>query len=211
MDDKTLKTGTTTVGIVCKDAVVLAADMRATVGNLIADNSVDKVLSINDNMAVAISGSVASIQMLVKYMQSELKLLKIRTGREPTAKEGANLLRNWVYGLIRRPSMMRDIAHFIFAGQDKHGFHLYEIFPDGTLMHEEHYKAGGSGMVFALGVLESKFKPGMSRDEGIALAQECIDVAIQRDSASGNGVNIFVIDKDGARKVLTKKVNTHLQ
>ncbi|MCA9478402.1 MAG: proteasome subunit beta, partial [Nanoarchaeota archaeon] len=69
----------------------------------------------------------------------------------------------------------------------------------------------GSGMMFVLGVLESKFKPNMSREEGLALAEECIDVAIQRDSGSGNGVNIFVIDNEGVRKVITKRVNTHLQ
>jgi proteasome beta subunit len=211
LDNKTLKTGTTTVGIVCKDSVILAADMRATVGNLIADTGIDKVLSINEDIAVAISGNVSSIQMLVKYMQSELKLLTIKTGRKPTAKEAANLLRNWVYGLIRRPSMMSEVAHFIFAGKDKHGTHLYEIFPDGTLLQEKDYKAGGSGMMYALGVLETRFKPGLSTQEGIELAEKCISAAIQRDSASGNGVNIFVIDKDGARKVLTKTVNTHFQ
>ena len=205
------KTGTTTVGIVCKDCIVLAADMRATVGHMIGEKETDKVLPINDRMLVTTAGMASTLQVLVKHLQSQLKLKEIKSSRETTVKEAVNLLRNWVYSIIRTPSMVPDITHFLFAGVDNYGVHLYEIFPDGCLNQEPAYKASGSGSVFALGVLESKYKEGMTQEEGVKLAEECVDVAIQRDSASGNGVNIFVVNKEGARKVLTKRVNTHLQ
>ena len=205
------KTGTTTVGLVCKDCIVLAADMRMTVGHMIDQGNIDKVIKINDNLALTIAGNVSSIQVLIKYLQSEINLREIRTGRAVTTKEAANLLRNWVYGLIRSPTAMPEIAHFIMAGSDKHGNHLYDIFPDGSLLKLDSYKSSGSGSMFVYGVLESSYKENMSQEEGIKLAEKCIDVAIQKDSASGNGINVFVIDAKGVRKVLTKKVNTHLQ
>lgn len=206
-----LKTGTTTVGLVCKDCVILAADMRATAGSLIVNGDIDKVLPVTDNMALTMSGSVSSIQMLVKYLRSELELRTIQLGRDSTVKEAATLLSTWVYGLLRKPSMMPDVAHLLFAGFDKHGVHLYDIFPDGSLTKETNYVASGSGSVYAYGVLESQYKQGLSQQEGIELAEKVIDAAIQRDTASGNGINVFAIDANGVKKVLTKKVNTHLQ
>lgn len=206
-----VKTGTTTVGIVCKDCVVLAADTRATMGNFIADANVDKVLPISDSMAITIAGTASSAQIIAKHIQSELKLQSIKSGRDPTVKEAANLLRNWTYGLIRRPSMVPDVAHIILAGQDKYGVHLYEIGADGFLGKDDKYRVSGSGTFLVLGVLETKYKEGMTQAEGIKLAEECVDTAIQRDAASGNGINVFVIDQNGVKKVLSKRVNTHLQ
>lgn len=204
-------TGTTTVGIKCKDSVVLAADMRMTVGHMIEGPEAEKVIVINDKLALTIAGSVASIQVMVKHLQSQLKLLKIQLGRETTVKEAANLLRNWVFSMIRQPSMMQDIQHFILSGVDKHGVHLYDIFPDGSLTEITTYKCSGSGSVFAIGFMEDQYKENMNQEDGVKLAERAIDIAIQKDSASGNGVNIYVVNKEGVKKVLTKKVNTHLQ
>ena len=205
------KTGTTTLGLVCKDCVVLAADMRATVGSMIDQTDIDKVFKIADNLALTMAGNVASIQMLIKHLQSEIKLREIRTGRTITVKESVNMLRNWVYGIIRQPSMMPEIAHFLFAGSDNYGTHLYDIFPDGSLMPISDYKSSGSGSVFAYGVLESQYKKDMTEKEGINLAVTAIDVAMKKDSGSGNGINVFVVDKSGVRKVLSKTVNNTLE
>lgn len=210
-DSQILKTGTTTVGLVCKDCIVLAADTRATAGSLIVNNDIDKVLEVTSHMALTMAGNVSSIQMLVKYLRSELELRQIQLGRPSTVKEAATMLSTWVYGLIRRPAMMPEVAHLLFAGADKHGVHLYDIFPDGSLTKEKDYIASGSGSVFAYGVLETHYKKDMSEEEGIKLAEKVIDAAIQRDTASGNGVNIFVISSDGVKKALTKRVNTHFQ
>lgn len=210
-EEHLMKTGTTTIGIACKNCIILAADTRATMGNLIADKMIDKVIPIGDKMALTTAGSVSGIQMLVKYIQSELRLKKVKSGREPTVKEAANLLRNWVYGLIRRPSMIPDITHFLFAGADNQGVHLYNVAPDGSLFEEKEYSFSGSGSTFALGVLENDYKKGMTQEQGVALAEKCINTAIQRDSASGNGINVFVVDAQGVRKVLSKRVNTNLQ
>lgn len=200
-------TGTTTLGMKYKDGIVLAADMRMSIGGFIDNDTFDKIVPINDNMALTVAGSVSGVQLMVKYLKSELKLRQIKTGRESTTKECANLLRNYVFSMVQTPFT----GHFLMAGSDSYGNHLYDVFPDGSLNEVENYKVSGSGMFFAHGVLQSKFKKDMSEAEAIKLAEEVIDVAIQRDSHSGDGLNVYVVNKNGVKKVLTKKVNTHLQ
>ncbi len=209
MEEK-LKTGTTTVGIVCKDCVILAADKRATAGNLIVYKQVKKVIPINERIAVTVAGSVSDIQLLIKYLKAELKLKELRTNRESTVKEAANLLAGIVYGGVR--NFIPSITHFLIAGKDKEGVHLYDIFPDGSINEVEDFVSSGSGSVFALGVLEANYKQGLSEEEGITLAKKAINAALQRDTASGQGINITVIDKkEGVREVMEELINTKIE
>jgi proteasome beta subunit len=204
---ESLKTGTTTLGIVCKDCVVLAADKRATAGNLIADKTTLKVRKVAPHLAVTTAGSVSDLQLLVKYLEAELKIKQIRSGHEATVRESANLLGNWVYGLIRSSGGM---THFVVGGFDEKA-RLFDVFMDGSVMEQQDYVTSGSGSVFALGVLESQYKPGMTQEEGVQLAIKAASAALARDSASGNGLDVFVIDKAGARQVAAKVVNGALQ
>jgi proteasome beta subunit len=212
MDDSYKKTGTTTIGIICKDAVILAADKRATAGNMIVGKDMEKVLEITPNMALTTAGVVSDIQLLVKYLRAELKLKDIRTGRKTTVKEAANYLARMNYENIRSSNM--GICHFLFAGfDDVNGSQLFDVYPDGSLTSiskEQGFMASGSGSVFALGLLEDGWKKDMNQEQGIDLAIRAVNVALQRDSASGEGVDVTVIDKKGQRKV-QKLLNTRLQ
>jgi proteasome beta subunit len=204
--DRMIKTGTTTLGIVCKDGVVLAADMRATAGNFISNKNTEKVFPIADNLAITIAGLVSDAQLLSKIIKSEVKLKQIRLKDEVSVKEAANLLAGMSYDNIRRPSMVAGIVGFLMAGFDKSGAHLYEIGVDGSIFEQETFCSDGSGSVFAYGVLESHYKNDMSVSEGIELAKKSLKTAISRDSASGDGFNILVIDKNGVKKVHTQKL-----
>lgn len=201
-----MKTGTTTIGIVCKDSVVLAADMRATAGNLIASKRIDKVLPVTDHIAVTTAGAVSDLQLLYKYLQTELKLKQIRDGREPSVREGANLLRHWVYNLIRR---QYGVVHFLVGGYDN-APRLFDIYPDGSISELDDYIASGSGSVFALGVLENRYRAGLSQDDAVQLAIDAMNSSLARDSASGNGINVYVINKDGYEKVFSQEISTQL-
>ena len=165
-DENRMKTGTTTLALKCKDCIVLAADKRATAGNLIANKWVDKIFKIEDNMALTTAGTVSDVQLLLKLIQAELRLKRLRTGKKVPVKEAANLLAGMVYSNIRKFSAIPGISHFIFAGRDESGFHIYDIYPDGSISEAEDYLASGSGSVFAFGVLETLYAPGMSVDEG---------------------------------------------
>ena len=212
VDDKELmKTGTTTLALQCKDGVVLAADKRATSGYLISHKKFDKIISITDNIAVTVAGTVSDVQLLAKYIKAELKLKDIRTYRESSVKEAANLLSMMVYNNIRKLSLIPGISHFIIGGKDESGFHIYDLAPDGSIIEVDDYTTSGSGSVMVYGVLETMYKKNMSVEEGIKLAAKSINAAIQRDIASGNGINIFTITKDGVKNVVSKDIETKIE
>jgi proteasome beta subunit len=206
-----LKTGTTTVGIVCKDGIVLAADKRSTAGHMIANTRVTKVSEITKFTGSTMSGLVSDAQLLTKIAKAESALIKIRKQREPKVKEVASIMASLSYNNIRQ-SMIQGIVGFMVGGCDDTGFHLYDVGIDGSLSEYTTYWSTGSGSLFAMGVLESKYKEGMTVEEGIKLAFESVNVAMQKDSASGNGIDVIKITKDkGFEHVLTKILNTKLE
>ncbi len=211
MNERELKTGTTTIGLVCKDGLVLAADKRATSGYLIAWKKFDKVISITNTIAVTVAGTVSDVQLLVKYLKAELKLKDLRTGRETTVKEAASLLTNFIYNNIRKFSIIPGISHFIVGGVDSTGFHLYDLSPDGSIVEIDDYISSGSGSVMVFGVLETLYKKGLTVEEGVKLAAKGINAAVQRDIASGNGIDIVTITKDGVKKVFSKEIESRIE
>ncbi len=204
--EEIMKTGTTTVGIVAKDSVILAADKRATAGYMIAGKKVDKVVQVADNMAITTAGSVSDIQLIVKIIRAELNLRKLRTSRDNNVKEAANMVAGIVYANIRRFSAIPGIVHFLFAGYDEEGAHLFDIYPDGSITEIDDFVTSGSGGSFAFGVLDSQHKPDMKETEAVDLAIKCVNSAVQRDAASGDGVDVFVINKAGVKKAFTKEI-----
>jgi proteasome beta subunit len=202
-----LKTGTTTVAIIAKDCVIMAADRRATAGTMIADKTVDKVKPVTKYIVVTTAGSVSDLQLLFKYLSAELKIKHIRGGREPTIREAANLLSSWVYHLIRSSG---GVAHFLIGGYDD-APKLFDVFPDGSLMEQNEYVTSGSGSVFALGVLEAQYKKNMTQEEGVQLIIRAMNASLARDSASGNGIDVYVIDKSGNKRVFSKATNSAVE
>ena len=199
-----IKTGTTTLGIVCSDGLVIAADKRTTLGGqLIVDKKSEKVVPIVDNIVITTAGMASTTDRLAKLVRAELKLLEVKTNRKVTVKETANLLTNFNYWGIRQIGEW-EIAAFIVGGKDTAGYHLYEVSPDGTLTERDDYASTGSGMVFVWPILESKWKKGITVHEGIRLAAEAINASQLRDTASGSGFDIYTITAEGLKKVITK-------
>jgi len=205
-----LKTGTTTIGILCKDGVVLAADRRATMGNIIADKKAQKIHQIADEIAMTIAGTVSDAQLLIKLIQSEVRLKKVRTRKSSVVKEVANLASRMVYNNIRQMSMIPGMTHFLMGGKDIHGFHLYDIFVDGSITKCEDYISSGSGSISAYGVLETLYKKDISVDDAVKLAVKCLNAALQRDSASGSGYDVITITDKGFTKALAEEIDTKL-
>jgi proteasome beta subunit len=210
ISDKVQK-GTTTVGIVCKEGIVLAADKRASAGYMIANKDVDKIHKITDEIAVTMAGLVSDAQLIVKLARAELRLKKIRNRKISSVKEAANMVAGILYQNIRKFSTVPGIVSFLLAGKDRHGFGLYELGVDGSLSHISRFCSTGSGSMMAYGVLESTYQEGMLVKDGIDVAMKCINAAMQRDMATGEGVDVFVINAEGARKVVGKKVVSELK
>lgn len=207
LEKSIVKTGTTTLGLVCKDGIVLAADKRATLGGLfISHKRVDKLLPITDKIYVTTAGSVSDIQLLIKLTKAEIRLKKLRTKMEPSVKEITNLFGMLVYENIRKFSTILGITAFLVGGVDDKGFWLYDIGPDGSALEHKDFVSTGSGMVVAYGVLEDSYREGVSIDDGVKLAVKSINAAMQRDTPTGSGIDVVVIDKNGARKVVEEEV-----
>jgi proteasome beta subunit len=194
-----LKTGTTILGIVCKDGVVMAADKRGTAGGIILAKNEEKVFPINDYLVMAGCGIGAEIQKVPKLLAAELKLKELRSKIRPSVKDSINLLSN-----IR----LSGQSAFLLGGFDEDGkVSLYSSDPVGHILRVEDYDANfGSGMPYVYGLLERQYKKGISVEEGVKLAIEALKSSTQRDMASGNGIDVFTITKSGIKKVVSQEI-----
>lgn len=190
------KTGTTTVGLVCRDGVVLAAEKKSTMGYLVANKETEKIYQLDDHIAMTIAGLSADGQALARYMKAELKLYSIENQRKISIKSAATLLSNILHGSKFYPFYVQ----LIIAGFDSTGPSIYDLDPVGGAEEEKKFFSTGSGSPMALGVLEDSFKDGMSLEEGSRLAVRAIKAAIERDIASGGkAIDVAVITKDGIK------------
>jgi len=203
-----LKTGTTILGIVCKDGVVMAADRQSTAGTIVMNKDSQKIKEINNYLLFAGTGMVSDIQRSVKLAGAELRLKELRSKSRPTVKQGANLVSAMIYQSIRQPTMLQFMVGSLIGGFNEDGTaELYSIDPSGGIKQIEDYDANfGSGMPFVLGLLERQYKEGMTIKEGMELALEAIKSATQRDIGSGYGIDIFTITKEGIKKVVEKEI-----
>ncbi len=209
--EEMVKKGTTTVGLLCKDGIVLAADRRATMGGLVADKKAQKIYAITDKMALTTAGNASDTQMLVKLVKAEISLKRLRTERAPNIKETANLLAGMIYSNIRRFSFIPGISHFLLGGTDDDGFQLYDLFVDGSITKCDDYVSSGSGCVMAYGVLETLYKKDITLKEAVPLAAKAINAALQRDVNTGNGLDVITITKEGVKTVIEKEIDTTIR
>ena len=192
---ESLKTGTTTVGLVAKDCVVLASDQRATMGFLIANKTAKKIYKITDQIGATIAGSVADAQAIMDLLKAEAKLFEIKRGRPMRVRALTRLLSNIMFqgrGLY----MLQNIV----GGYDDEGPHIYYTDYIGSVLPDK-YTATGSGSPVALGVLEAGYKDELTKKKAIELAIRAVAAAIERDAASGNSILVSVIDKDGYQEI----------
>lgn len=191
MDDEEItKTGTTTVGITTTDGVVLATDRRASLGRMVSSKQARKIAEIHPRGALTISGSVSAAQALIKNLKAEVDLYEARRGEEMSMQALSTLTSNF----LRSGAFF--IVQPILGGVDSEGSHIYSIDPAGSVMEEE-YDATGSGSPFAYGVLEQQYEEDLSNDEARTVAAHAVKSAVERDTASGNGIILSEITEEG--------------
>ncbi|MBW6470661.1 MAG: archaeal proteasome endopeptidase complex subunit beta [Methanosarcinaceae archaeon] len=196
VNDKLLK-GTTTVGIVCNDAVILATEQRATMGNFIASKTAKKVYQIDERVGMTTAGSVGDAQQIVRIVSVESQLYRMRHNETMTIKGITTLLSNLLSGQRYYPLMVQ----LLIGGVDKKGPSIYSLDAIGGSIEETRAVSTGSGSPMAYGVLEDRYTEGMSAEEGIDLAIRALHNAMKRDSASGEDINVVVITKDKYRQM----------
>ena len=201
------KTGTTTLGLICKDAVILAADRKSTMGYLVANKNVEKILRIDEKMAMTTAGLVGDAQALERIIKAELALYDLQEERKPSVKAAAYLLANILYQRRFYPYWVQ-----LLVGGFDTAPRLYSFDASGSIQEESDFFSTGSGSPYALGVLEALYKPVIDIEEGKRLAARAVKSATERDIASGGtGIDLVVITKDGYAKLTDKKVEELLK
>jgi len=205
-----LKTGTTILGIVCKDGVIMASDRQSTAGTIVMGKDSQKTKKINDYLIFAGTGMVSTIQRTAKLLAAELKLKELKSRSRPTVKQASNLLAAITYSDVRQPSMIQNIVGSLIGGFNEDGStEVYSIAPDGSVIKVEDYDANfGSGMPYVLGLLERQYKKDCTLEQGIELAKEALKSSTQRDIGSGYGMDIFTITKEGIKKVVDQEIKS---
>lgn len=188
--------GTTTIGVVCKDGVILASDTRVTMGYYVAHKAGKKVYKIDDHIGMTIAGTVADAQRVVDILIANAQLYKINMNRRMPIPAAARMVAN----LLFQNRYIPLATQVLVGGVDDSGPHVYNIDPYGSLT-EEKMTSTGSGSPVALGVLEDKFKEGKTIEETLPIIARAVNAAMKRDVASGNSYNIIVINETGYKEL----------
>ena len=188
MEEDVKKTGTTILGMVCKDGVVVATEHRATMGNLIAHKATKKLYKIDEHLALATAGLVGDLQVLARYLTAETNLYRLKRDAQMPVGSAATLMSN----ILNQRKFAPYYVQLILAGWDAQGGHVYSLDAAGGSIPDK-YTSGGSGSPFVYGVMEDCYRDDMRTEDGIDLAIRAVSAAMGRDSASGNGIDVAVI------------------
>jgi|TARA_B100001750_G_scaffold104106_1_gene82356 proteasome beta subunit len=190
--------GTTTVGLVCSDGIVLTTDTRASMGYYIASRTVNKIAVIDNHCAVTIAGGVADAQYAIDQLKYHAKIYKLEKNEGLPISSIARLTSNLFYSTLHQKFSLL-YADILVGGIDHEGPQLYNIDMFGTLTKEEYYSTG-SGSPVAYGILESEFKQSLTVDEAMPIAVKAVYGAILRNSGTGDGLNIVTIRENNLKE-----------
>lgn len=194
---KAISTGTTIVGIIYKDGVILGADTRSTSGPIVSNKNCEKIHYLAKNMYCCGAGTAADTEMITQLISSNLELHRLSTGRTVPVVAARTMLSQRLFqhqGYIS--------AALVLGGVDNTGPHIYSISPHGNT-DKVPYTTMGSGCLAAMSVFESRWKPEMEEEEGKKLVRDAIAAGIFNDLGSGSNVDLCVIKKDGAQYLRT--------
>ena len=187
--------GATTVGMVCKDGVLLASERRYAYGSFVMSKSAKKVFKITDHVGIACAGIVGDMQILSREALAYMSIYRYERGRQPTVKNTAKLMVNLLAGRRMFPYM----AQTIIAGVDDGKPDLYVMDPIGSVLSDK-FAAVGTGAEVAMGVLEAEYREGMSVEEAKPVLMRAVKSAVARDISSGDGVDLMIITHDGIKE-----------
>jgi len=187
-----LSSGTTTIGLACRDGIVLGTERRATMGTMIANKMTIKLFRIDRHLGMTLAGSLGDAQAIIRLVQSEAALYQARVGR-PMPVEAAT---TFTSNLLNANRFYPYFGWFILGGVDSTGPRLFSLEAAGGML-EESFVSIGSGSPFALGVLENAWKAGTTISEGVDLVIRGLTVAMSRDSASGDGFAVATVTDGG--------------
>ncbi len=198
-----IKTGTTCIGLLFKDGVLLAADRRVTAGYIASDRA-EKIYEVSSAILATTAGHAADNQKVMRIIKGELKLLELRKERTPKVKEAAMILNSMQYSIIRTQG---GIVSLILGGYDsKEGFSLYNLSPDGTILPHDGYVVDGSGSVYIKAIFDNEYNPNLSRKEALEIVEKAFKTSFMNDNASGGGFIAKIVTDKGVIETVESKI-----
>ena len=198
--DRLVLKGTTTIGVVCKDGVILASDTRVTMGFYVAHKHGKKIYKIDDHLAMTIAGSLADAQRVVDILTANAQLYKLNMSRPLPISSAARFVANLLFSARYVPLQ----TEALIGGMDDSGSHIFRLDPFGTVT-EEKCVSTGSGSPVAFGVLEDKYKDGLSIKELLPIVVKAVDAAMKRNIGTGDSFNVAVIDEKGYQELTDER------
>jgi len=195
MSQEVFMPGATTLGLVCKDGVILASERRVSYGYFVMSKSGKKVFKITDTIGAACAGLVADMQILMREVSAYIHIYNYETTRDAGVKSTAKLMAS----LLFQRRMFPYLTQTIVAGVDSNGPSLYVLDPLGSVLDDK-YASVGTGSEIAIGVLESEYKDDMSIEEAKKVVADAFKSAVARDVGSGEGADLLIITKDGIKE-----------
>lgn len=186
--------GATAIGITCGNGVVLAAEKRVSYGNFVVNKNTKKVFAITHNVAAACAGMVADMQVLVRQVTALSRIRKLEIRRDVATNSIAKLMSVIMFERRYFPLLTQVVVGGIDPSPQ-----IYTLDPLGSLLPDD-YAAVGTGAEMALGVLDSEYKKDISIEVARNLAVKAIKSSIQRDSASGDGIDLVIITNKGIQE-----------
>lgn len=202
-----VKHGTTTVGLVCSDGVVMGADVRATAGSYISSSEAIKIHKINETLAITIAGGVGDAEYLVKLLKMQNEFYRMEESKNMTPSSATSILSI----ILQESKVYPYFVELILGGLNKGTPEIYDIDPVGGHIKESRYTATGSGAVIAVGYIESIYTPDMLTQDAVKHAAKALKIAMKRDSATGDGVRIVAITKKGYKEYSREDIERMLK
>ncbi len=184
--------GATAVGITYNDGVLLAAEKRVSYGNFVVNKNTKKTFNVTDHVGAACAGMVADMQVLVRQVSALSKIRKLETRRNVETNSVAKLMSVIMFERRYFPLLTQVVVGGVTTGKPE----IYTLDPLGSVLPDR-YAAVGTGAEMALGVMDADFSENLDEEKATNLALKAIRSSIQRDSASGDGIDILIINKNG--------------
>jgi proteasome beta subunit len=177
--------GATAVGISFDNGVVLASEKRVSYGNFVVNKNTKKTFPVTDKVGAACAGMIADMQILVRQVGALAKIRKLETRRNVPPNSIAKMM-----SVIMFERRFFPLLTQVIVGGIDNKPQIYTLDPLGSVLPDE-YAAVGSGAEMALGVMDGEFRANMSEQSAKELAVKAIKSSIQRDSASGDGIDVL--------------------
>ncbi len=191
--------GATTVGVVCKDGVVLASERRLSYGYFVMSKTARKTFKITDRIGTACAGLISDMQILVREVGAYVTLYSYERERSTSVRTAAKVMAN----LLFERRMFPLLTQTIIGGVDEEGPSMYVLDPIGSLIQDK-FTSVGTGAEIAMGLLEAEYKDDLTVEEAKTLVTKAVKTAISRDIGSGEGLDLLTITKDGMKEESVK-------